>query len=383
MKCSKVMQLGIIAMLFFIISCKHNPITEPDEETYDPRNISRTETQSVGPVIALSPDGTVYVIWMDGGESENEPFHIYFKYKSPHNEGWSESEIISDTATNSWEPGVVVDPFGNLHVVWREEDPDVEHAKIYYRMRSSSGEWSDIEVISCEVALQPRIAVDSSGTVHVVWNESRMRYRNRTPDGTWSAIEEGPIYIENPSIAVDSNGGVHLVTEQGAGDDIVYLYRSPTGEWSEPVNVSKSPDWYSWVPSVTVGVDGTVWVNWVEVGQRAMYYAFKRKDGDWTLPDSVPDIPGYPGVNKVLYDKFGNLHYIWEEIRDGACDIYHKVFSRDGDWGDEENLSGTPGYSLCPDFAIGSGGIYVVWSEREEEEGDYNREIYFEVVPLP
>jgi len=251
----------IVLLSLLSLDC-HRPPPE-NEQQYDPRNISRTETQSVGPSIALSPDGTVYVVWMDGSENGYEPFHIYFKYKSADN-GWSEPEVISDITTDSWEPHAIVDPFGNLHVVWREQDPDITKAKIYYRMRSSTGEWSDIGVLSGEGALQPRIAVDPSGTVHVVWSAGALWYTYKPPEGGWATPREVVLFAiagDNPCLTVDSDGNCHLVYEHSG--EIYYVTGSPTGEWSEPFNVSQSK-YTSWLGHVTVDEEERVYVLWTE-----------------------------------------------------------------------------------------------------------------------
>ena len=252
--------VGVVIFSIFSAGCHIQKPPPPDENHYDPRNISRTETDSYGPSIAIGPDGTVYVAWMDGGHGEYENSHIYFRYKHS-GEDWSDIEILSDTTTDSWSPQLAVDPSGNLHLVWEEQDPDLPHAKIYYRMREPSGEWTGIQVLATGGAEQPRIAVDPSGTVHVVWLEgSSLKYKAKSSGGSWGPRETLPVGSQgavNPAICSDAEGGVHVVYEAG-NEDIKYLYRSPTGQWSEPVNVSQSPSWYSWVPSVAVNSSGLV-----------------------------------------------------------------------------------------------------------------------------
>ncbi len=378
--------IGVVFLAGVILSSschKALPLPEPGPQ-YDPRNISRNDTYSVGPSIAVGPDGTVYVVWMDGGHNEYDPSRLYFRYK-PSGGEWSEVEILTDTTRDAWAPQIAVDPSNNLHLVWEADHPSHNewHADIYYLTRSPSGEWSDVEVLSnTGIAEQPRIAVDSSGTVHVIWLEGMgLKHRSKPMGANWDTEEIVPVGRQgaiNHWICSDKTGGLHIVYE--AGHDIKYLYRSPSGEWSEPVNVSQSPQWMSWIPKVAVNSDGDVWVDWVELGKTGMFYAVKPSQGMWTPPDSVPDVAGYPGTNRILFDNSGNLYFVWEKLDYGVKnDIYYKVHTSSGEWEPEINISNTEDESKAPDFAIGSDGLHVIWEEKENGE---NYEIYYVFVPF-
>ncbi len=369
----------IILGLVLFVSCRRstfNPGNNPPGPQYDPRNISRTDsTQSSGAWIAIGKEGTIYVAWMDGSRTGYDPFQIYFRYKPPGRD-WSDIEILSDSLHNAWAPHIVVDPFDNVHLVWYANTVGHNDAKIYYRMRDPSGVWSRPMVLSGEEqADQPRIAADPSGTIHVIWNERSFKYRRRFPNGTWSEIESGPVSATNPSIAVDSNGGVHLVCESGH-NDIYYLYRSPTGTWNGPVILSDTSGSfaYAWAPSIAVSRSGVVWANWSYRYENMMCYAVKEPGGEWSDPDTVPGILGRVWDNMVEFDRFGWIHYVWEEWRNGSFDIYYRYY--DGRWSDVVNVSQTSGESLSPDLAVGNDGIYIVWNEEEERGYGYNYEIY-------
>ena len=359
-------------------SCHTQKPPPPDENHYDPRNISRTETDSYGPSIAVGPDGTVYVAWMDGGHGEYEKSHIYFRYK-PQGGDWSDIEILSDTSVDSWAPHLACDPFGNVHLVWEEHDPDFEHAKIYYRMRKPSGEWTGIEVLSLGVALQPRIAVDPSGTVHVVWNSENgggMQYREKALGGTWSQVETGPAYITNPAICADAEGGVHVVFES-LNEEIFYLYRSPGGPWSEPVNVSESPQFYSWFANVTVSPEGYPYVLWTEGDSRVFYR--KRIDTLWTEADTIPGTRGHgkPRTKHLFF--YGEKKYLlWG---DGWFEIYLGQTEGELKDGLDVEMPFDPPGSPYPDAVLdeGKGVIHVVWSAQTEGG---NWEVFYDVVSL-
>ncbi len=386
-------RVGLLISLLIVtlgITCNKKPPTSDDNnpppQEYDPRNISRTETQSVGPSIAVGPDGTVYVAWMDGSETGYEPFQICFRYKPPGGD-WSEIEVLTDTTEDAWAPQIAVDPSGNLHLVWDSRLPShtVAHSEIHYRMRSPSGEWSDVTVLSnTGTATQSRIAVDPSGTVHVVWIQGfGMKYRQKISNGEWSEIETVPVGStgsDNPYICSDHEGGLHVVYE-GGEDDIKYLYRSPTGEWSEPVNVSES-QYISWYGSVAVDGSGKVYVLWTEEDWGAgpqtsiIYYSVKTENG-WTVPDSIPGTRGLHGWprKKILFFKGIYKYLLWG---DGWYEIYLGIA--------KNHLSDSvaviqpfePPGSPYPDACMdSSGNIHVVWSAQNQYQ---NYEIFYDVI---
>ncbi len=80
--------------------------------------------------------------------------------------------------------------------------------------------------------------------------------------------------------------GIALAGVRGAG----YAAGAPEGEWSEPLNLSRTPDQVSRYPSIAVDGQGNVHVVWIEEfdqeGNRSIYYARKGDDG-WTEPIDI------------------------------------------------------------------------------------------------
>ncbi len=388
-------RVGLWIILFIVtlgITCNRKPPTSDDDnpppQEYDPRNISRNGTYSVGPSIAVGPDGTVYVVWMDGGHGEYDPSQLYFRYKPPGGE-WSEIEILTDTTEDAWAPYLAADSFGNVHLVWESDLPSHTewHSEIHYRMRTPSGEWSDVTVLSnTGTAMQPRIAVDPSGTVHVVWNDGAIWYVYKSSAGTWATPREVvPFAIagDNPSLTVDHQGNCHLVYENS--EEIYYVEGSPTGEWSEPVNISESRWVSSWYASVTVDEGGRPWALWTENDGGAggntgiIYYATMMGD-TWAEPESIPGTrAGHAWPRgKRLFFYGGKKYLLWG---DGYYEIFLGETEGDLDAGVEVRHPFAPPGSPYPEAVLDErrGVIHVVWS-AQEEPGNY--EIFYDEIPL-
>ncbi len=144
--------------------------------------------------IAVDASGTIHVVWYD---TTNGAWgtDIEIMYASNSGSGWSNATVISDDETlwndgASYYPSIAVDASGTIHVVWSDYSygawgTDIE---IMYTSNSGSG-WSNATVISDDETLwndgasyYPSIAIDASGSIHVVWFDYT--------DGAWGTDGE-------------------------------------------------------------------------------------------------------------------------------------------------------------------------------------------------
>ena len=372
------------------VSCRRstfNPGNNPPGPEYDPRNISRTDsTQSYGPWIAIGYDGSVYVAWMDGGRTRYDPSRTYFRYKPP-GEDWRDIEILSDSLHDAWAPHIVVDPFDNVHLVWEANTIGQNDVKIYYRMRTPTGEWTRTVILSGEYqADQPRLAVDSLGIVHLTYCEGfGIKYRRRNINGVWSNVESAPVGRQgavNPDLRVDRYGGVHLVYE--AGNDLKYLYRSPAGEWSEAVNVTHS-QYESWYGYIFLDEEDHPWIFWTEQDYRAgwntgIIYYTHLEYGSWTEPDTIPGTVGWPRHKYVAFHN-GELLLAWVDGRSSLNIPVQYIIRRDGRWGAVNEMD-FPLWAWTLSGAMGpEGGVHLVWeSIIQKDETHYQYDIFYDTI---
>ncbi|MHA1377403.1 MAG: hypothetical protein ACTSRG_03365 [Candidatus Helarchaeota archaeon] len=266
---------------------------------------------SYNPSVAVDGTGNVHVVWSDytngtwGTDSE-------IMYVNRTAAGWSNATVISDDSTlwnngGSVYPSIAVDSTGNVHVVWSDYTNGTwgTDSEIMYANRTAAG-WSNATVISDDGTLwnddsssYPSIAVDSTGNVHVVWQDytdgewgtdSEIMYANRTAAG-WSnatVISDDSTLWNNghswkPSIAVDSDGNVYVVWEDdtkfGGDFDIMYTNRTAAG-WSKAIVLSDDGTFWndggSNYPSIAVYGTGNVHVVWRD-----------STDGEWGTDSEI------------------------------------------------------------------------------------------------
>ncbi len=144
------------------------------------------------------------------------------------------------------------------------------------------------------ISAYPSIAVDSSGTIHVVWYDDT--------DGTW-------------------------------GSDIEIMYASNSGSgWSNPIVISDDEtlwnDGSSINPSIAIDTFGNVHVIWEDETDGAwgsdseIMYASNSGSG-WThtivISDNEPLWNNGGSSNpSIVIDPFNNIHVVWQDYTFGA-----------------------------------------------------------------
>jgi hypothetical protein len=194
---------------------------------------------------------------------------------------------------------------------------------------------------------------------------------------------------EQPACAVDSRGTVHLVwtdntpgIEQGDSDneEILYAYKRKDSSWSEPANISDN-EWASRFPTIAVGPDDKIHVAWQDAspdGHWRIFYSQKAPDAVWTVPETISGDYGYVGP-KLAVDNRGDAHVVWQYggYYEG---IMYVVRHASGGWSAQEVVVPYP--QLVHDQAIVADparNIHLAWFARDNSLTVSN--IYYSVKP--
>ena len=241
---------------------------------------------------------------------------------------YDNATVISDGYGGSWgwntetshHPSIAVDSSGNLHVVWEDFTPGIWgggplDSEIMYANRTSAG-WSNITVIS-----------DGFGGVWG-WNTN---------------------YSYFPSITIDGSGNLHVVWEDNTpgiwsggplDSEIMYVNRTSAG-WSNATVISDGFGGNYWntelssSPSIAVDSSGNLHVVWTDstpgvwgggyvlFDSEIMYV--NRTSAGWSNITVISD--GYGGEwgwntgnsydPSITIDGSGNLHVIWTDLTPG------------------------------------------------------------------
>ncbi len=146
-----------------------------------------------------------------------------------------------------------------------DADPQLSNFKVFAsRFDPASATWGPATALPGEISFGPTGAVDSEGTVHLVYtiranldedSYGSLVYIKSTPEGGWTgptlvAANENAGHQLSPDIAIDSTGGVHVAWQDqrsvtpeervanASNADVFVADLNPDGTWSAPVQVS-------------------------------------------------------------------------------------------------------------------------------------------------
>ena len=355
------------------------------------------------PDIAVAPPGTpwagsIHAVWAELNNSLAFPFvEIHYSKSNTGSRGlvWSNDEasegdrLISQDYTNTGDganpgnascPSIVIDTMGWIHVVWKEQYPDMTYEIHYSRSEDNGNTWTgfdqkatigDILVTTrtgenAQWINQPRIAVTQLPlTIHVVWNEvsyngdsTEVWYVKSLNQGnTWTQ----PMQIsavsapyapgaESPDIATSGPNGqiLHVVWTQEMElapgvwcSEVFYVRSMGNGDsWEPERQVSHvSPENYAHRARVTAKGDSVhvVWMQYDEFWHSEIYYSRSENLGaTWSgeIEDcriSFPDGNDADTPSLAMYgDPSGQeIHAVWierdETSPNGTMEIHYSM----------------------------------------------------------
>ncbi|MCK5786772.1 MAG: hypothetical protein KAH54_09485 [Candidatus Sabulitectum sp.] len=181
----------------------------------------------VGPVMAISPDGTVHLAYytmMNG-------FPYELRYAVNDGEGWLRLELEYYGDNTAVTPmSIVLDSSGNPRVAGIEiyiDDSDMDQYFLnLYERGDTPGAWETNTIASFYCRGRPALAVAPGeiSTLAYKWIDSEGSMRYHQYPGTWSDVYSLGDY---PSMAFDSQGRPHLAFD--AGTSTMYATRQEQG----------------------------------------------------------------------------------------------------------------------------------------------------------
>jgi len=280
------------------------------------------------PTMAVSKSGSCYLTFQDGRVISYDIF-----LKSYENYSWASGAAnVSNNDGGSAYSGCAVSPADNyLYVVW--QDGTVTTWQGFFRYRSPSGSWSSTSTLPVYGNVyMPQIAIDGSGTAHVVWmarDGASVRYaRNPDPKNPSGWRDEAVVKMPTntewawPKIAVDTAGNAYVVWLDGTtgNQQVFFRRRTADGAWHEVMNASGTSGFADEADIAVNRSQLAVYIAWSEGGE---IYMNSYAGGSWSGAVNYSATSGNSIMPSVAVDYSGKIHLAWADNTSGNYDIYY------------------------------------------------------------
>ncbi len=301
----------------------------------DAGRISSTTSEAKQPSIAVDSLRNKHIVWADVAEVNGQYAVRYSKID--HSGGLViDRRIIANTA-NTDSPQVVVDNENNAHIVWSDfRDGNWE---IYYEKVGADGSMliDDRKLTNAlGLSARPNMAFDaSSNLVNIAFEDNRdldaeIYYIRLSTNG----IVLSEVRVTNargrslsPAIAGDNGNAYIIYTDYRVGNyPELYLARVDSQNSVFERQITSEFGWPI-QPSITMlPRDNEVYIVWEghQDGNSEIYYS--KRDGEHLNGNNIrlTNNVAHSAGAVIVGDVTAAIHVLWQDLRDGNWEIYHK-----------------------------------------------------------
>ncbi len=321
--------------------------------------------------------GNYHIVWQD---DRNGNWDIY--YLKVDTEGF---KLLNDTRITTY-PGNDTNPDmvsnnNTVYVVWQREINS--HWAIYFARLTYTEEDIDLEIPPKPLvegdfnATEPRIAMDSRGYLHLVWQDDRngnwdiyydIFNRDGKPMISAKDISQDESNSTRPEIVVDNSNNAHVlwIDERSVpGYSVLYRKISSFGSSLGPVKKISVVSPKSTIHAVFY--DDALYVSFSCSREMLAYEVIFTKlneAGDTIIDDkNLTPLDGKNSMNPQIFVKDSSLFLLWDDVDRGI--VRFSTFDLKGNRrGELINLSEEASFE--PSMAINSRSIGVVWVKKIE-----------------
>ncbi len=289
-----------------------------------PASLEAASGNASGVELAVDSDGNVFAVWQQADGSS--VWHIWAARYEAASDSWSAPVQLDTGASDAGAVKVAVDGNGNAIAVWNQFDGTRNNL---WASRFDSGTWSTAELIENEdsnEALEPALAMDSSGNAVVVWILGNGIFTGdvkatRFSGGAWNTTA---VDLEtrsdtdvgfSPQVAFDSNGNAIAVWGQaddsGTFNTWANRYNAVAGTWSGAETIADG-NGNVMAPQIAVDGSGNALAVWLQDnGNDVWSNRFTVAGPSWGTPEIIDNLAGAPMSPQIAMDATGHGIAIW------------------------------------------------------------------------
>lgn len=204
--------------------------------------------------------------------------------------------------------------------------------------------------------------------------------------GPWQMNESRWSYVDDATVAVDAKGSLAAAWVDQARKDVLFQRLDPGGKkLGEPVNVSRSPKVFSWLPRLAFDATGTIFILWQEIifsgGSHGGDILFARSENggkSFSAPQNLSDSVAGDGKGRINRDLWhngsldlvahGNIVYVaWTEY-EGA--LWVRRSSDGGKSFSQKTKMDEAKPARAPALAVHGNTVYLAWTVGDDPSAD-------------
>jgi len=331
-----------------------------------------SDTDSVGPKLAIDPSGNVYAAWVE--KYSDTTGDVFFSRRDNGSGAWSTPQNVSNSGDvcsaihDSYQICAIdADSSNRAYLVWIERN--VIKIRIY-----SGGSWDSAFTLASGTSVDhPAVAVDADGNIYVVWWFTNFTVNSRVRiNGQWEAakkVSASGKAGKMPDIAVGGGTvGCAWMDKSSGAYRIGYSRRDKTlnASWSTPVTVYNGSIEHNYC---AVGVDpsGVAHVIFTEEpteGIRTMKYCYKSGSG-FSSPLTISNT--YTIHYPMMETESTNLYCTWQVGGWGNGQAMHYNVKTSGGWSGDTAVANSSGCTYGDIAVHPDGTIAGVYDDNDGE----------------
>jgi hypothetical protein len=241
--------------------------------------------------------------------------------------------------------------------------------------------------------MKPRSSQTLAGAAELAWTEPIEVARGPARQGPWRMNDSEFHYVDDPTVAIDDGGRIAVAWADQERQDIFVQVYDPAGApmLEVPVNVSRSPHIFSWLPRVAIptGDPSRVYVLWQEIvfsgGSHGGEIFFARSTDGGRSFDTPMNLSGsiagdgkgrlsaqswHNGSLDLVLNSRGGIHVAWTEY-EGAL-WYRRSTDGGQTFAEPEHVAGDGTVpARGPTLAVdGDEVVHLAWTVGEDPAAD-------------
>ncbi len=277
--------------------------------------------------------------------------------------------ISNSPQWSSFSPRIAVDTSGNIHVVWLELYGGDQGDVFYARYDAASRTWSSPVNLSfsskvfCESLYAVGIAVDAGNRVYVVWVEDN-QVKLRIRDGSWGStftVSSGGNDCDTPRVAVTSEGNIYIVW--WSIDGVIWSRARVNGTW-ESTRILSETGRRAKFPDVAAG-NNIVVACWVEKSGELYQASYTQRsrslNAGWSKPMRISPSNFSQQHAVIELDPQDKAHVIWTSVlTESGVRVVHYTSGTINGFAAPSEISSSQ-LLHYPSLAQIAGNLYACW----------------------